>query len=382
MESGWFRQLFPKTRFHPRKNTEAEIMTTRQGFRLGTSVGGTLTGRGGDFIVIDDPMKPSEAASDAQRGQVAEWYDGTLYTRLDNKKEDVIILVMQRLHEDDLVAHVLEKDNWVHLNLPAIATTEQELRIDDEHVYVRAAGEFLHPEREDAGTLAQIKRNIGSFNFEAQYQQSPVPEEGNLIKREWFRRYSVSPGSLAFTEIVQSWDTAIETGEANDYSVCTTWGIREDCYYLIDVLRGRFKFPMLMRRVVSEAQKHTANAVIIEAVGGGRALIQSLQGQSQLNLIATNPKLDKVTRASQQSAQIEAGRVFLPQEAAWLAEFEREMLTFPKGRHDDQVDSMVQFLMWGARRHHQVPQVTCTLVGGGGSRLRDRYYERTGMSVF
>ena len=129
MESGWYRQLFPKTRFHSKKNTEAEIMTTRQGSRLGTSVGGTLTGRGGNFIIIDDPMKPSEAASDAQRRQVAEWYDGTLYSRLDNKKDDVIILVMQRLHEDDLVAHVLEKDKWAHLNLPAIAPVDQELRV-------------------------------------------------------------------------------------------------------------------------------------------------------------------------------------------------------------------------------------------------------------
>ncbi len=107
MKSGWYRRVFRGTRLDPGKNTEMEFMTTKRGFRLGTSVGGTLTGRGGNIIIIDDPMKPDEAMSEAKREAVKQWYNGTLYSRLDNKAEDVIILVMQRLHMDDLVGHVL-----------------------------------------------------------------------------------------------------------------------------------------------------------------------------------------------------------------------------------------------------------------------------------
>ena len=121
IESPWYRQLFPRTRIDPRKNTEAEFEMTARGYRLATSVGGTLTGRGGNLIIIDDPLKPAEAMSETKRAAVSEWYDTTLSSRLDSKTQDAIVLIMQRLHVDDLVGHVLEKGGDWHLNLPAIA---------------------------------------------------------------------------------------------------------------------------------------------------------------------------------------------------------------------------------------------------------------------
>ena len=128
IESAWYKQLFPRTRIDLRKNTEAEFETTARGNRLGTSVGGTLTGRGGNLIIIDDPLKPAEAMSEVKRATVAEWYDTTLSSRLDSKTEDAIVLIMQRLHVDDLVGHVLEKGpSWTHLNLSAIADSPQEI---------------------------------------------------------------------------------------------------------------------------------------------------------------------------------------------------------------------------------------------------------------
>ena len=130
IESAWYKQLFPRTRIDLRKNTEAEFETTARGFRLGTSVGGTLTGRGGNLITIDDPMKPAEAMSETKRANVSDWYDTTLSSRLDHKTEDAIVLIMQRLHVDDLVGHVLEKGpSWTHLNLPAIADSPQEIEL-------------------------------------------------------------------------------------------------------------------------------------------------------------------------------------------------------------------------------------------------------------
>jgi hypothetical protein len=122
MESGWYRRHFPYTRIDLRKNTEGEFGTTAQGYRLATSVGGTLTGRGGNLIIIDDPLKPAEAMSETKRSAANEWYDTTLSSRLDRKTEDAIVLIMQRLHVDDLVGHVLQNgEGWIHLNLPAIA---------------------------------------------------------------------------------------------------------------------------------------------------------------------------------------------------------------------------------------------------------------------
>jgi len=245
MESGWYRRLFPGTRVNRRKNTESELTTTRHGFRLAGSIGGVLTGRGSKIIIIDDPIKPADAASDLERGRVNEWYDTTLYSRLDDKEAGAIILVMQRLHEADLTGHLLEKGEFELLSLPAIATADENVPVGDNASYHRVIGEALHPARENLDTLRGIKSSIGSRIFEAQYQQSPMPAEGNLFKATWLKRYPSTPPREAFSDVVQSWDTATKIGDANDYSVCTTWGICQNTYYLLDVLRDRWEFPDL-----------------------------------------------------------------------------------------------------------------------------------------
>jgi hypothetical protein len=171
LESLWYQHLFPNTRINPRKNTEGEIETTAQGYRLTTSVGGTLTGRGGNFIIIDDSMKPVDAASEVKRGAVNEWFDTTLTSRLDRKTQDVIIIVQQRLHVDDLVGHVLARSGgWVHLNLPAIAREDEVIHLGGGRIYHRAAGEVLHPKREPLSVLEELKVDMGSRVFSAQYQ--------------------------------------------------------------------------------------------------------------------------------------------------------------------------------------------------------------------
>lgn len=348
MESRWYRRLFPATRSNPRKNTERELVTQDQGFRLAVSVGGSLTGRGGNLIIIDDPLKAQDATSSAERGRVNAWYDGTLYTRLDDKAEDTIVLVMHRLHADDLVGHVLEKEDWAILDLPAIATEGEEVEIGAGEHHRRRPQEVLHPARENRETLERIRRTVGSACFEAQYQQCPVPPQGNLIRREWFQRYRQPPAPGAFRQIVQSWDPSVKAGLANDYSVCTTWGLKGGDYYLLHVYRERLEFPTLLRTVSRQAQEFSARVVLIEDAGTGAALIQTLRQEGRLKVIPVRPKLDKETRVSQCSATIEAGRVYLPEEAPWLAAFERELLAFPNGRHDDQVDSLSQFLGWAS----------------------------------
>ena len=194
--------------------------------------------------------------SEVKRGHVKDWFDGTLYSRLDSKKDDVIILVMQRVHEDDLVGHVLAKDgDWVHLDLPAIAEEPQSIEIGDGVFHERAAGDVLHPERESPEILEGIRAEMGGLLFSAQYQQRPVPVEGNIVKWDWFRTYTVRPAYGPDGRIVQSWDTASKAGELNDYSVCTTWLVKGRDYYLLDVMRERLEYPLLRKRVVEMKQR-------------------------------------------------------------------------------------------------------------------------------
>jgi hypothetical protein len=148
MRSNLYRAVFPTTRISPAKDTETEVMTTARGSRLATSVGGTLTGRGGNLVIIDDPLKPQEAQSQSARDSLKQWYSNTLLSRLDHKTEGSIIVVMQRLHPDDLVGHLLEQEGWRHLNLPAIAEEEFSVRLSATRSFRRQVGGLLHPERE------------------------------------------------------------------------------------------------------------------------------------------------------------------------------------------------------------------------------------------
>ncbi len=353
----WYKLIFPRTRLHPDKNTELEVMTTARGFRMATSVGGTLTGRGGNLIIIDDPIKPEDAMSSLKRDAAKRWYDGTLYSRLDNKETDVIVLIMQRLHVDDLVGHVLEQESWTHLDLPAIAEAPQRLQFGPDQFIERQPGDLLHPGRESRQTLDAIKATLGTYNFSAQYQQSPVPPGGAMIRWTWFRSYRDLPSRSQNDRIVQSWDTASKAEEINDYSVCTTWLESGNSYYLIDVLRKRLEYPDLKRRVVEEARRHGADAVVIEDKGSGTHLIQDLGREGDVRPIPIMPEGDKVTRMSAQTAKIEAGYVVLPERASWLQDFQTEVLQFPHGRHDDQVDSLSQFLAWVSRPKPPEPRI-------------------------
>lgn len=346
MSSSWYREIFPNTRISPDKNTELHFETTRGGYRYATSVGGTLTGIGGDYIIIDDPMKAEDGESEAARRNVHHWFENTLYSRLNDKRRGVIIIVGQRVHEDDLVGHVLEKEAWEHLRLPAIADVPQDIALGKGRVHRRRIGDVLHPEREPAEVLARMKENMGPRAFAAQYQQEPVPPEGALIKLEEFQYYDSVKFKYA---AVQSWDTATKATELSDYSVCTTWSIHENRYYLRDVFRERLAFPELKSKAVELALHWRAGLILIEDSANGPALeaeIDRMRIVNFANVELCRPEGDKVVRMARQCARIADGSVLLPREATWLKTFLDECRAFPQGKHDDQVDSMSQFLNW------------------------------------
>ena len=278
-----------------------------------------------------------------------EWFGNALLSRLNDKENDAIVAVMQRLHEDDLAGHLLRQGGWLHLNLPSIATEDQEIPLAYGLTHRRKQGDLLHPARESRATLDKIKAQIGSLQFSCQYQQQPIPLEGNIIRRNWFSHYDILPTAGYQTRIVQSWDVAMTTGTLNDYSVCTTWLVNYLDAYLVHVFRDRLEYPALRRKVIALALEHKAETVLIEDAGPGMNLIQDLradQKKSIVNPIAIKPEGSKVERMVAQSAKIEAGHVYLPKDAPWLDTFMMELLAFPHGSNDDQVDSVSQFLIW------------------------------------
>jgi predicted phage terminase large subunit-like protein len=345
MLTPWYRRLFPATRLD--KLAVGHLATTVGGKRYATSIGGSLTGIGADVIIVDDPMKPDEALSDAERGKANGWARHTLFTRLNKKADDRIIIVQQRLHEDDMIGHVQEIAGFELLAFPAVA---QE---DEDHVirtpfgiltHSRKAGEALHPEREPLEVLEKQRVLLGSEFFAAQYLQSPAPPGGGLIKLAWFSRYDLATRP-AFVRIIQSWDCASKTKQLNDYSVCTTWGITHNKdIYLLHVLRVRLEYPELKRKVREMAEQFRAGVVLIEDTSAGIQLIQELVREGFARIQAIKPKGEKAMRMVAQTPKIEAGRVYIPSDAPWLHDYLHELAMFPKGKTDDQVDSTAQAL--------------------------------------
>ena len=347
MRSPLYKRLFPSTRISAAKDTELEVMTTARGFRYATSVGGTLTGRGGNLLILDDPLSAQDAHSERARESLKQWYANTLLSRLDNKAEDAIIVVTQRLHVDDLVGHLREQGDWTELSLPAIAEVEQVVLLGPERYHHRKVGELLHPEREPKWALDNLKHTMGSIDFAAQYQQEPIAAGGNLIKCSWFPIYDALPLRDVGDKTIVSWDTAMSAGELSDYSACVVLQVKGEIAYVLDVVRERLDYPDLRRKII-EVHRRWKNytnsyALVIEDKGSGMSLIQDLKREG-IRAIPEKPIMDKVMRMNAQLARIEAGCVHLPRHAAWSEDFLRELMAFPAAKYDDQVDALSQGL--------------------------------------
>lgn len=352
LNARWYKAAFRNTRISPAKDTENETALTGRGFRLATSVGGVLTGRGADFIVIDDPLKPSDAYSETKRQAVNAWFGSTLVSRLNDKQTGAIVIVTQRLHVDDLVGHVTETsgEDWTVLNLPAIAPRDALIPIATGRFHQVRQGDLLHARREPLEVLNGLRRDLGSDLFSAQYLQEPVPAGGNMFKMTWVERerYAELP-EYDSHDIIQSWDTASKTGPQNDWSVCTTWLVQDGNYFLLDVFRDRVDYPALSKKAVQLARKYDPRLILVEDTNIGTALASHLKASG----FKTSPvavSQGKEARASVEAAKFEGGLVHLPRKAHWLSEYEAELFAFPGGRHDDQVDSTVQALAYDLRR--------------------------------
>jgi predicted phage terminase large subunit-like protein len=353
MESRFYKRVFP-TRLNPKKSTETEFETTRRGCRFATSVGGTLTGRGGDVLIVDDPTKANDANSQVVLEAANDWFRNTARSRLNDQSKSLVVVTQQRLHTNDLSGTLID-GGWPSLVIPAIATEAQDYVVADGEVYRRPGGELLQPNRDSPKSLEEIKQEVGSRIFAAQYQQNPTPPEGNMIKGSWLRRYDSIPPRNKFRSVVLSCDPAGKSGIKNDYTAMTVVGIDAKELYLLHVERGHWTVLETQRRITALASQWKTTHIIVEDTASGMGLIQLLREQTRLPVIGQHPTDDKETRMGRHEGRFEAGRILLPAEAPWLADFENELLAFPSGRYDDQVDALLLFLDWFSKHEHCFP---------------------------
>lgn len=351
-------------------NLKTRFENDQRGARFSTSVGGMVTGIGGDRIVVDDAHNVKEAESQTIREETIRWWDQAMSTRFNDPKTGARIVVMQRVHEGDLAGHLIEQGGYVHLNLP--------MEYEPEAVFYtgfgkpdprREPGELLAPERIGPEEIADLKVRLGSRAYAGQFQQRPAPAEGEILKREWWQFWTELP---EMEWIVQAWDTAFKTGRENDYSACLTVGYSGGRFHVLDRWKDRVAFPELERAVRAQQAKWMPDEILVEDAASGQSLIQQLQHEydpsgmvrsgSILPIVPVKPDRDKLARVHAISPYVEGGRVFLPQAASWRDDLIDECGVFPAGLHDDQVDALTMAIMRLAMREQSMREIDPALL--------------------
>lgn len=339
MATSSFRSTFPGVRLADDSRAMAQFDTNHGGSYFGTGRGGSGTGMGAHLFVVDDPTKDrKEAESRLIQQNIRDWYTDVVTTRL--MPGGAVIIIMTRWTDADLVGYVTKEhkhEGWTVLNLPAIAEENDPMG--------RAVGEALWPEQYSLKELQGKKATLPPRSWAALYQQRPVPQEGLIVKPEFFltTRYKAPP--LRFFRIIVSLDTARKAEESSDPNVWTVWGEAEKGFYLLDVVRARMEYTRLKSTTISLAERYEADLVLIEDSANGNALEQDLRATTRLPLLLVGTMgMDKASRLSMCTDVMEGGRVWLPEAAPWLPEYEEELFRFPGSLNDDQVDSTSQAL--------------------------------------
>lgn len=346
IRSEWYRNSFKiEWELADDQDTKTKFLNDKQGFRYATSVTGTVTGEGGDYLVGDDLLNVSDANSEPARIEAWEFWSQTMSTRANNPNKVGRVVIMQRLHEDDPSGHLLkitdENLRYDLLVLPAEYSTKRAEKIKPTKIGWKDPrtkdGELLWPERFNADNIKELKLTLGSQAASGQLNQDPTPGEGGLFKRKWWKRYKILP--LDVYHVAQYWDCAEQPGISNDYSVCATWAFSPTGIYLIDLWRDKVEAPQLNNVAKDLYAKFEPDSVIIEKKSHGTQLIQFLQQETSMPVIPVKPTQDKITRATGATPTVEAGNCYLPEASDFVEDFILEHEKFPLGANDDQVDT-------------------------------------------
>lgn len=347
LESAWFLKNWGDVcRLEDDQNQKTEFQNTQRGLMAATSVGGSITGKGGSRIVIDDLINPQDAESKPLRETALDFYQRTLVTRLDDKETGAIVAVEQRTHNQDTSAHILKEGGWTHLKVPATAPSRSVVVFPiSGRKIVREEGDVINPLRESPKVLAGLKVAMGSRAYNAQYQQAPEAADGGQFNSSWWRYYKFD--ALPTVEVsARAWDTAVKTGQTNDPTAsCLIHKCKDGYYVNPHFFNKRIQYPELQKQIQIEAAARPAEYEIVEDASSGASVIQDLQTNTAIAIIPFTAEKDKITRASRVSSLVEAHKVFLPLEAPWVADFIELMADILNAEHDDMADAFVMALM-------------------------------------
>ena len=360
MDSESYAELFPESRLygksikantgHALRNSDIFEIVGHRGSYRGAGVGGGITGMGGDYIIIDDPIKNREEAnSTTYRNKIWEWYASTLYTRQEG--EGCILITLTRWHEDDLAGRLLDlakkdpaADQWEVLSLPAIA--EQDRHPKD----IRNEGEALWESKYPYEKLIQFKATVGVYEWSALYQQRPQPQGGTIFKREWMNQvYKELPAGAT---LIQSWDLPFKNSEASAKCAGIIMARKGAQLFIIDVVNDKMDFTTSVNAIKNMTAKHPkARAKVIEDKANGPAIIDYL-GKTIPGMIPFNPRGSKEDRALSVAPYFEAGNVLFPEFAPWKEDLIDDLLRFPGTTYKDTVDATVQGILYLMNKQH------------------------------
>jgi predicted phage terminase large subunit-like protein len=348
--SQWFQDRF-SSRFSLKydRNRIDHYDNDKTGYHIATSVGGSGTGFGGDICLGDDLLNAIDGFSETARDSTNRWIDSTFSTRLNNPATGVFVHVSQRLADDDPTGHLAEQQpgKWVHVKIPLEAEEDEKYTFPESgRIVERHPGEVLQPERFPLAVVQGLKRK--SREWAGQYQQRPAPASGIIFQPNWWRYYKSRDPLPKFDQVAISVDCAFKSAAENDYVSIQKWGAVGPRSYLLECRTEHLGYTAT--KVAIKAMKAgglRANVILIEDKANGSAVVEELRREDLgAALIAVNPEGGKESRAFAASADVEAGNVYLPEDAPWLSEFLHVHTNFPTVKHDDCVDSATQFLNW------------------------------------
>lgn len=389
IQSDWYRRNWgDRFRLTGDQNVKTEFRNDQQGVMFATSLAGTVMGKGGRRIIVDDPHNPKEAESSLQREAGITAFDRTLSTRLDDKKNGAIVVVMQRLHEKDLSGHLMKQGGYVHLCLEAEADQHTTISLPSGKTIERKPGDLLWPEREGPKEIESAKRALGPYGYAGQYQQAPAPAGGGRFKSDWFRSFDVMDGKYRLLQPDGSFK-AVAIGECDRFAMMDPAGTEADqnnrpCYtvigiidvtpthdmVIVDLYRGQVEAPAAADKGVELTRRYDLPWIGVEKDGIGLGVVQSIRRRG-VTVRPIKARGSKEARSETAEIRMAAGMIYWPANAPWRFDFEAELLNFPTGEYKDQVDMLAHAAIW-VQKSHGAPQGSDAMNESAADETPDR----------